>query len=129
MSKTLSLIALPNSRKVLFASLPLPRVNGSPTAQVVGPDCLAAHLGNIQVCSEPRDATLKFTSQAVELAAAKQAGAHYIDINPWLCSAKVCNGLIGQMNVYVHNGHISATYATYVSGALQNELQPIMDAP
>jgi hypothetical protein len=37
--------------------------------------------------------------------------------------------VIGNMNVYVHNGHLSATYATYLSGALQAELQPIMGSP
>jgi hypothetical protein len=128
LSKTLGLITVPNGRKVVVANLPYP-VIGTPPNQIVGPDCLAAHLDNVQVCSASRDVAVGWTSQTLTQAAASDAGAHYVDINEWFCSAQFCPAVIGKMNVYVHNGHLSATYATYLSGALQNELEPIMDSP
>ena len=129
MERMLQRITIPNSRKVLFGNLPQPRVNGNPKGQIVGPDCLAAHLSDAQTCSAPTDVTVKATYQALEREAATQAGVHYVDITPWFCSTHVCTALIGKMNVYVHSAHLSATYAAYLSGALQGELQPIMDAP
>ena len=58
-------------------------------------------------------------------AVAKQAGVQYIDVFPWFCSA-VCTAVIGNMVVYGWDWHITATYATYLSGALQAALQPAM---
>ena len=101
---------------------------GQPTSQFSGPNCLAAHLSNIQACSSSRLLTLGLTTQPMERAAAAQTGAYYLDVNPWFCSA-LCTVVIGNMNVYVSDGHVSATYATYLSGALQGELQPIMESP
>jgi hypothetical protein len=126
--KTLKLITVPDSRKVVVANLPYPLI-GNPPNQITGPDCLAAHLDNVQFCSATRDVAVGWTSQVESRAAAAAAGAHFIDVNPWFCAGDICPAVIGKMNVYVHNGHLSATYATYVSGALQVQLEPILNAP
>ena len=41
------------------------------------------------------------------------------------CSA-VCTPIIGNMLVYENQYHITETYATYLSGALQNALGPVL---
>jgi SGNH domain (fused to AT3 domains) len=128
MSKTLSSITIPNARKVVFANLPVPRF-GNPPNLFGGPECLAAHLSDVQACSALSEFAVDARSQLRAQAVAMQSGTHSIDISRWLCSQQVCTAVIGKMNVYVHDGHLSATYATYVSGALQTELQPIMDSP
>ena len=55
----------------------------------------------------------------------QQADVQYIDVFPWLCSS-VCTAVIGNMVVYGLRNHLTATYATYLSGALQAALQPAM---
>jgi hypothetical protein len=126
--KTLKMITIPDSRKVIVATIPAPFI-GNPPNYVTGPDCLAAHLDDVQLCSATRDVAIGWTNQPEERAAAADVGAHYIDINQWFCAGDVCPAVIGKMNVYVHDGHLSATYASYLSGALQAELTPIMYAP
>ena len=61
------------------------------------------------------------TDQAV----AKQAGLLYIDPFPWFCSS-VCTAVIGNMDVYGQTDHVTHTYVTFLSGALQEALQPVM---
>lgn len=128
MSKTLGLITIPNARKVVFANLPAPKI-GNPPNLFAGPNCLAAHLSDVQACSASREFAVDTRSRIRAQAVVAQSGAHYVDISPWLCSQQVCTSVVGKMNVYVHDGHLSATYATYISGALQAELQPIMENP
>jgi hypothetical protein len=127
LTKTLKLISVPGGRKVIVANLPEPFI-GNPPNHFTGPDCLAAHLDDVQSCSSTRGVAIGWTNQPEERAAASEVGARYIDINSWFCAGDVCPAVIGKMNVYVHDGHVSATYATYVSGALQVELTRIMEA-
>jgi hypothetical protein len=53
--------------------------------------------------------------------ATQQNGASYIDVMPWFCST-VCTDVVGNMAVYSGGGHISATYATFLSGVLRSAL-------
>jgi hypothetical protein len=126
--KTLGLISVPDRRKIVLATGPVPFI-GSPPDHFTGPDCLAAHLDNVQACSATRVVAIGWTFQPEERAAAAKVGAHYLDVDPWFCADDVCPAVIGKMNVYAHYGRLSATYATYLSSALQAELTPIMDAP
>jgi hypothetical protein len=97
-----------------------------PNNQVAGPTCLAAHITDLQACSVSLESAAASTSQQLEQIAAADAGARYVDTNPLFCS-QVCTPVVGRINVYVHNGHVSATYARFVAGALEAELQAILD--
>jgi hypothetical protein len=88
-------------------------------------ECLAAHEEDVQACSWRRATMLLYLYGDTDRAVAKQAGVQYIDVFPWLCSS-VCTAVIGNMVVYGLSNHITATYATYLSGALQAALQPAM---
>jgi SGNH domain (fused to AT3 domains) len=102
-----------------------PRPGNNPWNNVSGPYCLAAHEDDVQACSSQRATVLKGLYNDAEQSVARQAGAQYIDVFPWFCS-EVCTAVIGNMVVYIDQNHISATYSTYVSGALQAALQPAM---
>jgi SGNH domain (fused to AT3 domains) len=112
-------LSVPNARKVVLGSIPYPRLGDG---QAIGPQCLAAHPTNVQACSTTYERAMAGTVAQGELMGAKQAGIRRIDPSPWFCS-RVCTAVIGNMNVYVHGGHLSTTYATYISGVLQKALE------
>ena len=57
--------------------------------------------------------------------AAQDVGALFVNVIPWMCSA-VCTPIIGNMLVYENQYHITKTYATYLSGALESALAPVL---
>jgi hypothetical protein len=121
--KTLNMITSTKTKKVVLGDVPRPGHN--PWNNVSGPYCLAAHEDDVQACSSQRATVLKGLYNDAEQSVARQAGAQYIDVIPWFCSS-VCTAVIGNMVVYMDQNHITATYATYLSGALQAALQPAM---
>lgn len=123
LQKMLMQITIPNERKVVLGSTPYPVLSNR---QISGPDCLAAHENNVQACSVPYQTAVSGDIPQAELSAAGQLGARFIDPSSWFCS-RVCTAVIGKMNVYVHGGHISGTYAAYLSGAVGSVLQPIVN--
>lgn len=121
--KTLRLITSPKTAKVILG--PTPQLGKLPFPTVSTVDCLAAHEDDVQECSSPRAAMSPYLYDDTDRAVATQAGVQYIDVFPWFCSS-VCTAVIGNMVVYGHRNHVTATYATYLSGALQAALQPTM---
>jgi hypothetical protein len=121
--KTIRSITSPRTTKVVLGGTP--ELGPAPGFYESVPNCLAAHEGNIQVCSTPRASILPVLYNAADQQAAKQAGVRYIDPFPWFCSS-VCTAVIGNMAVYAKANHISLEYATFLSGALQEALQPAM---
>jgi hypothetical protein len=120
--KALNMITSTKAKKVVLGDTP--RLGKNPW-NVSGPYCLAAHEDDVQACSSQRAAVLKYLYNDTEQSVAKQAGAQYIDVFPWFCSS-VCTAVISNIVVYMDQNHITATYATYLSGALQAALQPAM---
>jgi hypothetical protein len=121
--KTLHMITSPKTTKVILGPTPEPGHYPSSTMSPV--ECLAAHEDDVQACSSRGATMLPYLYADTDRAVAKQAGVQYIDVFPWFCSA-VCTAVIGNMVVYGWDWHITATYATYLSGALQAALQPAM---
>jgi hypothetical protein len=121
--KTLHMITSPKTTKVILG--PTPEPGHYPTSTMSPVECLAAHEDDVQACSSRRATMLPYLYADTDRAVAKQAGVQYIDVFPWFCSA-VCTAVIGNMVVYGWDWHITATYATYLSGALQAALQPAM---
>jgi hypothetical protein len=96
------------------------------TMQIPNPiECLAAHESDIQVCSVPENNSVAIGQRAAELAAATAAKVPYIDEIPWTCSS-TCTVVIGSYIAYDSAGHLSNTYALYLSGVLKAALRPSM---
>ena len=87
--------------------------------------CLAAVPTSIQKCSLPEGNATYTAHRASEQAAAKALHVPYVNVIPWICSA-VCTTVIGNMIVYYSGGHLSSTYATYLSGVLRAALKSSM---
>ena len=67
-----------------------------------------------------KDRTKVLRAHAEEQAAAAN-GAKYIPTSQWMC-AQLCVPIVGHIRVYNNQFHISATYAKYLSGAVQSAL-------
>jgi len=89
------------------------------------PDCLAQHTHDVRVCSTPVAAAKVAEHADVERQVATATGAHYLDVTPWLCSS-VCTAIIGNMDVYLNQDHITATYATYLTNAVEAAVVPLL---
>lgn len=117
LAKTLRLLRAPGVKRVVLGDIPyLPQS---------APDCLAAHQNDIQACSAPASKAVQADHDAAEQKAAKETGVKYISVVPWFCSA-TCTAVVGRTAVYFDAFHISQTYATYLSGALESVLSPSM---
>jgi hypothetical protein len=78
------------------------------------PDCLAVNATHVQACSV-YNPNPKYTNRfKPEMAAATATGSTYINPQPWLCTKK-CSPVIGNFVVYFDQGHVTATYAEYLT--------------
>jgi SGNH domain (fused to AT3 domains) len=92
-----------------------------PGSYGAGPDCLATHADDVQACSAPVDEAVLGDFQAAEKAAAAAGGATYVDATRWFCTSR-CWSVVNGMQVYGDWQHITATYAKYLSGSLEEAL-------
>lgn len=90
-----------------------------------GPECLAKNVSNIQVCSSPATQAVPTAFNTAEASAAAATGATYLDVTPWFC-AKTCPEVIAGIDVYAGQYHITHDYASYLSGAVQSALGPMI---
>jgi peptidoglycan/LPS O-acetylase OafA/YrhL len=115
---TLNQIDVPAASKLIIGDIPHLSVPSPP-------DCLAQHADDVQACSTPREVATAPEHVDVERQVADVTGARYLDVTPWLCSA-VCTSLVGEMDVYLNQDHITATYARYLTGALEESIVPLV---
>ncbi len=87
--------------------------------------CLSAYPTAVQTCSKPESNTTYTAQRAAEQKAAAAKKVVYVNEIPWTCSA-TCTAVIGDYVVYNSAGHLTATYATYLSGVLKLALKSSM---
>jgi hypothetical protein len=127
---SLSKIKSPGTKKVVLGDIGylVPSATTNPGYSTTSPaDCLALHTTSIQDCSLAESKAVFTSFQAADKDASAVAGAKYINVIPWFCSA-VCTAVVGNLLVYSDSQHITAPYAAYLSGVLQDALQPDINA-
>jgi SGNH domain (fused to AT3 domains) len=82
--------------------------------------CLAAHMSNVQSCAEAT-AEAEAPNIQAEQSASAQTGVQYIPTTSWFCAAK-CEPIIGTYLVYLNEYHMTAAYAQYLSGTLEEAM-------
>jgi len=116
LERSLSALHAPSMKKVVIGN----------TILIPNPiACLAANPSAIQQCSRSSHNPTLVAQRAAELAGATAAKVPYVDEIRWTCSA-VCTVVIGNMIAYNSAGHLSATYATYLTAVLRAALKPEM---
>jgi hypothetical protein len=86
--------------------------------------CLAAHVNDVQKCSAAAKDGIR--THPEDEAAATALGALYVPTDPWICSDR-CEPAIADQLVYEDHSHLTQTYAVYLTGALEEALQPVLD--
>jgi SGNH domain (fused to AT3 domains) len=86
--------------------------------------CLAAYPAHIQMCDEPFPNTTNPGQGQAEWRAARATGSTYVLTHQWLCTT-ICSPVVGPFITNFDNGHLSATYASYLSVVVGHALQPL----
>lgn len=98
----------------------IPRPSESPS------ECVASNPGDLTRCAVPAAEALP--AQGSWAAAAERTGQTFVDIDPWFC-ADVCPAVIADELVYSGSYHITAQYAQYLSGSIEEVMAPALNAP
>ena len=112
-SETLSMLKMAGTQLVVIGDIPVLAEDDA--------TCLAAHESDVKACSTPLAQAEKGVLNSAEAQAANANGALYIPTAQWMCD-QVCVPIVGHIRVYNNQFHISATYAKYLSGAVQTAL-------
>jgi hypothetical protein len=86
--------------------------------------CLAAYPGDVHKCDEPFPDMKDRSHNLAEWRAARATGSTYVFTRRWLCTT-ICSPVIGPFITNYDNGHLSATYASYLSLVVGKALQPL----
>jgi hypothetical protein len=73
-------------------------------------------------CALDRSEKLARWFDALSVAAGRTPGADVVDLTRWYCDAEKCPVVIGGVNVYVDNNHVSVTYARTLAPYLYRTL-------
>jgi hypothetical protein len=99
-------------RKV-FVFGEMPRMDQDP------PRCLAANGASALKCVTPASAAIQADEQQAGLDAARQSGASYVNLTPWLCTTDVCPAIVGHYLAYRDQNHLTSTYTQALVPVLQ----------
>ncbi len=89
------------------------------------PDCLSAHLTNAVACTQSVAETYDLKGDAAERRVIERAGASYIDVRPWFCTATRCAAMVGNLLVYRDDNHITVPFATWLAPVLGAKLMVV----
>lgn len=94
-------------------------------------DCLSEHLEDVPACAfSPVGRRvgggglvgIDQSGDAAEARTATTAGAIYADVDPWFCTATVCDVVVDDLLVYRDNSHITVPYADYLAPLVGDEM-------
>jgi hypothetical protein len=83
--------------------------------------CVELHGPDSPLCSLPRRRMLELPSPT-ELLQHRPPSVHFIDLSDYFCDQTTCPPVIGNVMVYRHRNHITATYARTLAPMLEREL-------
>jgi peptidoglycan/LPS O-acetylase OafA/YrhL len=86
------------------------------------PPCLSAHLDDVTWCRQPLHNVINQLGEVAEDLTTTKAGGYYIDVQPWFCTTITCPMIIGNLEVFRDDNHITATYANFLTPLVENSL-------
>ena len=93
-----------------------------PKPPVIVPDCLSSHLTSATACTVPVAQAINETGEEAERAAVVGAGGYYINTQPWFCTSTTCAVMLGNIEMWRDDNHITATYSSFLGPAMSAEL-------
>jgi peptidoglycan/LPS O-acetylase OafA/YrhL len=118
LSQMISSIVQLGSKVVVIGPVPKPPFNV--------PLCLSQNLSDAQKCQVSQSVGIDEAGEAVERQAAVQAGASYIRTEPWFCANGQCADIVGNIEVWRDDNHITGTYSKFLGPAMSAELAAIL---
>ena len=101
-------------------------VADTPAADRDIPGCLSAHVRDIGPCAVPQSTAFSGAMLARERAAAREAGAGFVNLTRAVCPSDPCPAVVGGMIVLRDNHHLTATFARSLAPALDKALAKIL---
>ena len=93
-------------------------------AQIQDPPlCLSQHPKSTLACATPVSQSINSSWQAEEQAIASYEGIGIIDPSYWVCPTDPCPVVIGNLEIFQDNSHLTATYAAAMAPILASALQ------
>jgi peptidoglycan/LPS O-acetylase OafA/YrhL len=86
------------------------------------PRCLAAHPSSALKCATKTATAAPADEQQAALDGAQQAGAGYVSLTPWLCTADLCPAIVGHYVAYQDQFHITGAYAQALMPLVQQAI-------
>lgn len=84
-------------------------------------DCVSASLDRLTDCAAPREKALSFTPVGAR-AAEQVEDVELVDLTPVFCPEDTCPAVIGDVLVYRDHGHLTSTFASTLTGILEEKL-------
>jgi hypothetical protein len=84
--------------------------------------CLSAHSSFTLMCASATSLATPLYAQQAMLDAARQAGAGYVNVTPFLCTPEICPVVIGHYLAYLDQYHLTTTYAQTLVPVIQQAL-------
>jgi peptidoglycan/LPS O-acetylase OafA/YrhL len=106
MKQMISEISRLGSKVVVIGAIPKP--------PFLVPQCLSEHLTSDSQCTEPEANVVNLAGVASEEAAVRSAGGTYIDALPWFCANGTCGAIVGNIEIWRDDNHITATYSSFL---------------
>jgi SGNH domain (fused to AT3 domains) len=89
------------------------------------PECLAAYPTDVQACATANPNLAAHSHEAAEREAARAAGASFINVLPWVCTAR-CSPVIGPFLVYLNQAHLDVAYVTFLSKVMTSAIRRVL---
>jgi peptidoglycan/LPS O-acetylase OafA/YrhL len=118
LAQMVSTIKQTGAKVVVLGPVPKPPVNV--------PACLSAHLASATACNMPADQVVNQSGEAAESAAVTGARGVYVNLQPWFCTAQTCATMVGNIEIWRDDNHITETYASFLGPAMSAELEAAM---
>ena len=90
----------------------------TPNTDTTVVQCVASHPTTLARCDTPIGHAYNTDLETKQERLATSLQVRYVDTTPWLCTPTTCPAVIHDTVAYFDDTHISATYATYLSGVL-----------
>lgn len=92
------------------------------------PDCLSAHLSDAVACTEPISTEINEVGMAAERSVVTAASGAYVDVQPWFCTESRCAVILGNIEMWRDDNHISPEYSSFLGPAVSAELEAVLAA-
>ena len=98
---TMARLAPLTPRLVVLGDNPSSATKSGPAA------CLSEHLRDVRSCATTRDEAIDVGHLAAEQGVAARYEATFVDTSDWLCTAAACPAIIGDIQLYRDNTHLT----------------------